>query len=201
MKIASFPSQQKCKQICRRLAPHEARHHGQLGLTVIELLVVVAIVAILASLATPSFTNSLLRNRATAEVNQLAGDLQFARAEAIKEGQTVTICTSSNGTTCQMSTNWNGGWIIFSDANGNQKVDTGETILRAQKKWLSADTFAADHSISAITFSSDGLALNLPGAVTVTLHTTPQESYSTQCLILNVIGHLQIQNSGTGNCT
>ena len=76
-------------------------------------------------------TNS---NRIAAEINGLLGDLQFARAEAIKEGQTVTVCVSSNGATCAGAavSTWQNGWIVFSDVNNDHTVDAGDAILRVQ---------------------------------------------------------------------
>ena len=64
----------------------------QTGFTLTELMVVVAIVAILLGIGVPSYRYISNSYRMSAEVNGLLGDLQYARSEAIKEGQTVTTC-------------------------------------------------------------------------------------------------------------
>jgi len=71
----------------------------------------------------PSYRYVITSNRVSAEVNGLLMDMQFARSEAIKEGRTVTVCTSLNGTSCANSNVWHTGWIVFMDINNNQAVE------------------------------------------------------------------------------
>src|ERR1700745_3875980 len=122
------------------------RRHG--GFTVTELMVVVAIVAILLSLGMPSFRYITNSYRMSAEVNGLLGDLQYARSEAIKEGQTVTTCVFTNGTTCTGGTQGAGGCVVFSDPNANGTVDGGEPVLRVQNSFTGQvpDTFNASNA-------------------------------------------------------
>lgn len=174
-------------------------------MTLLELLTVIAVIAVLMAIAVPSFVSLTQTNRVAGEVNALAGDLQFARAEAVKEGLPVSICASSNGTSCLGTATWNTGWIVFSDPNGNQTVDAGDLVLRKQIPWTSTDTFTAadsnSNAIKAVTYSRDGFAINLAGTVTWTLHTSPTNSAATRCVSLNIVGHQQVQTSGTGSCT
>src|SRR6516162_378578 len=83
------------------------------GITLIELLVTMTVVVILLSIGVPSFRYVTNANRIAGEVNGLLGDLQFARAEAVKEGQTVTVCRSLTGKSCQDLISWEKGWIVF----------------------------------------------------------------------------------------
>ena len=66
------------------------------GFTLVELVTVMTIVAVLMALGVPSYQYVTNANRISSEVNGLLGDMQYARSEAIKEGQTVTICSSAN---------------------------------------------------------------------------------------------------------
>src|SRR5277367_3145724 len=93
------------------------------GFTLVEVVVTVAVAAILLSIAVPSFRYVTNSNRIAGESNGLVGDLQFARAEAIKEGRTVTVCVSTDGANCTGSTSWEGGWIVFSDPTNFGVVD------------------------------------------------------------------------------
>lgn len=97
----------------------------------IELLVVIAIVGILASLAAPSFSTMIKNNRLVTNINDLSADLALARSESIKRGKRITLCMSSNGTSCATSgATWASGRIVFVDSDADGTVDTGDTILR-----------------------------------------------------------------------
>jgi type IV fimbrial biogenesis protein FimT len=169
---------------------------------------VMGIAAILMSIAIPSYQYITNSNRIAAEVNGLLGDMQFARAEAIKEGQTVTVCVSSDGATCNGSASWNLGWIVFSDVNSDRTVDAGDAVLRVQGTFTSPDTFAASNAISAITFNREGFAsANGTGLATglalVTLHSQPINNDATRCLSINMVGMMTVQTTKTigGTCT
>jgi type IV fimbrial biogenesis protein FimT len=71
-------------------------------------------------------------HRLSAEVNQLIADIHLTRSEAIKRSDTVTLCMSNTGNDCTRTSEWRYGWIVFTDINSNQRVDTGEVVLRVQ---------------------------------------------------------------------
>lgn len=93
------------------------------GFTLIELMVTVSIVVILATLAAPSMSSFVTSMRLTSASNQLYGDLNLARSEAIKRNYRVLVCPSSNGTSCATGTNWAVGWILCVDADSNGACD------------------------------------------------------------------------------
>lgn len=95
-------------------------HHPtklQLGLTLVELMLTVGILAILASLAAPSFTQLIERWRVRDAAETLTSSLYYARSEAIKRGGNTIIQANTD-------TDWSTGWHIFFDANGNRAQDT-----------------------------------------------------------------------------
>lgn len=83
------------------------------GFTLIEMLVVVAIIGILAALAAPSMTRLLERGRLRGAAEQVASDLQLARTEAIKRNQDVKVTFSSD----TPSTSWCYGVRVGGDCN------------------------------------------------------------------------------------
>ena len=172
-----------------------------IGVTSMELLTVMAMIAILSGIAVPSFISLIQSNRVAGEVNALSGDIQFARSEAIKEGLPVSLCVSVNGSSCLNINTWNKGWIVFSDPNGNQVLEPGELILKKQIPWTNTDTFTADNNISALSYNRDGFAFNLPGTVIWTLHTQPFNASASRCLVVNIAGRQQVQTPSNGNCT
>jgi type IV fimbrial biogenesis protein FimT len=169
------------------------------GFTLVELVFTVTIAAILVSIGVPSFRYVTNANRVASEINGLLGDMQFARAEAVKEGNTVTICSSLDGATCSGATTWNTGWIVFMDGNGNKTVDANEPVLRVQAALPAGDTLG-DGTTKAVTFNREGFALALPGTITLALHDVTANSAYTRCLAISIVGQLQTQKYG-GACT
>ena len=197
--LTLFP--EKCVTPLSRRSGRTCRPVAMLGMTLLELVVVMAAMGVLLAIAVPSFVAMTQTNRVASEVNALSGDFQFARAEAIKEGLPVTICTSSDGSSCSTSASWNAGWIVFSDINGTQTVDAGDTVLRRQIAWKNSDTLATDSGLAALTYSRDGFAIALPGTVTWKLKTQPLNASASRCMAVNIAGRQQVQKTGTGNCS
>jgi len=158
------------------------------GFTLIETMVTVVVCSILLVIAVPSFIYVTNSNRLTGEVNGLLGDLQFARAEAIKEGVNVTACVSTNGTNCAGATTWQSGWIVFS-------VPTN-TVLRVQNPFTSTDTFLASNGVSAITFNREGYAVGIANGTLISLHDITNNSAWTRCLSVSFIGQLVTERYG-----
>lgn len=93
------------------------------GFTLIEMMITIAIVAILAALAAPSLQQLVINNRIVSDTNLLIGDLALARGEALKRGARVTVCTSSDGATCTGGTDWSAGRLVFVDEGVAGTVD------------------------------------------------------------------------------
>jgi type IV fimbrial biogenesis protein FimT len=169
------------------------------GYTMVELIITVMVGSILLTVAIPTFfwvTNS---NRIAAEINGLLGDMQFGRAEAVKEGTPVTVCVSSNGTSCGGVNTWQSGWIVFSDVNGNAVVDPGDVILRIQAPFTSTDTFVASNAVSAVTFNRDGYANGIAAGTLIELHDQTNNHNWTRCLAINLVGLIATQTYNTNS--
>ena len=114
------------------------------GFTLIELIVTVSIAAILVSIAAPSFSSMLERNKATVAANEMVSALLLARSEALKRRNNVTVCTSVDQTTCAGTgeQDFSKGWIVFVDCDKDRVVDAlvdcgnaaleAETLIKAQ---------------------------------------------------------------------
>ena len=170
------------------------------GFTLIELLVAMAIIAVLMAIGVPAYKTITYNTRVSSEINAMQGDLQFARSEAQKGGQSVTVCASANQTTCAANNVWGAGWIVFIDLDNNGNRDTTtEPLLRKQTALVANDVFTALSGTSAvpyITFNRMGYLQN-SSAVTqdikMSLH--PQNELSatwTRCLRISQIGGLKV---------
>jgi type IV fimbrial biogenesis protein FimT len=175
------------------------------GFTLLETVIVMGMVAILMAVAVPSYRYITNANRIAAEVNGLLGDLQFARAEAIKQGSTVTVCVSSNGTSCSGSavSTWQNGWVVFNDINNDHQINGGDAVLRTQATFTSSDTFVASPASGYITFNREGFASGGTAAagMLISLHAITANSASTRCLNITFAGLMTVQTYGQTNNT
>ena len=155
----------------------------------------IAIAAIVATIAIPSFQYVTNSNRVAAEVNGLLGDLQFARAEAIKEGQPVTVCMSKLGQTCDTTGNaWNSGWIVYSNptfTGANTTTPAAGSVLRIQSTFTSTDTFLAAPAFSSITYNREGYAIGVGNGTLISLHDSTDTTAWTRCLAVSMNGMTQ----------
>lgn len=179
------------------------------GVTLVELLVVITLVSILTFIGLPSYRYVTNSARVSGEINALLADMELARSEAVKEGSTVTICTSTDGATCSTATNatngWNGGWIVFSDFNGNGAFDKNvDALIKVGAAFNSNDviTTAGSTAISGITFNREGFAA-LPATdqtsntgVTLKLNVTPTSIRWERCLNITWVGAMATQRGG-----
>lgn len=112
---------------------HDARSRSasrQRGFNILELMLTIAVVAIIAGFAVPSFLNTVRANRVVTDNNELVSALTLARSEAIKRGTRVTVCPTADQTSCAASGGWEQGWMVFVDPTNSGAVDGGEQIIR-----------------------------------------------------------------------
>lgn len=115
---------------------------GQGGFTLIELMVTIAVLAIVVTIAAPSFTTMINGNRSVALGEELATAFNYARSEAVKRGGRISICASSDGASCTAANTWTQGWIVFTDTatSDNAASPTVGTVLR---RWEAPNAGAA----------------------------------------------------------
>jgi len=138
-----------------------------LGYTLIELMSMLAVVSILVSVGLPMLNVFFDSNRMVSNTNDLVAGLNIARSEAIKQQIRVTLCQSADTTSCTGSGQWEDGWIVFQDANGNATVDGGERILRLNAAVDGQVTIRSNdvnnQIASSVSFTSRGLPKALNG--------------------------------------
>lgn len=125
----------------------------QAGFTIMELMIVIAIMAIAAGIAMPSFTDFVRRNEHSSHIREVVGALALARSEAVSK-RTDAVLKPLVGT------NWNSGWQVEVDGTTIRQSDpfpAGYTL-----------TFTVDTSKTALTFNSRGV-LDITASETVTL--------------------------------
>jgi type IV fimbrial biogenesis protein FimT len=169
------------------------------GFTLTEMLVVTAIVAILLSVGVPSYRYITNSYRMSSEVNGLLGDLMYARAEAIKEGNSVTVCASANSTSCSGAAAWQSGWIMFSNPANGANPANAAAILRVQRPFGGSDTFVSNTGVSAVTYNREGFATTAAGFpnTIMKLHDSTSNAAWTRCLTISPQGLIATETPQT----
>ena len=176
------------------------------GVTLIELMTVISILAILAAIAVPSFQSVVASTRLSSAGNDLTASFARARAESIRLGTRVTVCRSNaSNTQCSNTAGegWEVGWLIVQDIQRptvNASVDAGDSItfvgqsLPAQIKVV-GNSFLATYA----SFSADGQPKQMgggmsPGTIRV-CSTSPalQDSTRARDLIMSNTGRIEVK--------
>lgn len=124
------------------------------GFSVIELMIVLAVAAVLLATAVPAFNETIQNNRLATQVNELHAGLSVARSEAVKRNASVKFCLVDTSNECTESSNQ---WIVFLDDDGDDIVDTNEALRVSDPIPGGINvTFSDD----MVVYASSGLATN-----------------------------------------
>ena len=140
------------------------------GFTLVELVITLAVAAILLTLAVPNFSQFVKNNRLITQANDFVTALNVARSEAIKRGDRVTLCKSSDQVSCAGSGNWEQGWIVFVDVNDDGIVSNPATnVLRVHGALEGNVTLKGDAVLANyVSYVSSGATQQIGGATSAT---------------------------------
>ncbi|MDN5871839.1 MAG: GspH/FimT family protein [Nitrococcus sp.] len=148
------------------------------GVTLIELLAAIAILAILMTAAVPALTRWSDGNWLTTGVNRFHRTLALARSQAIEHRGNVVVCKSSDGRNCEATGGWEQGWLIFLDPGADEQCQDGDAdarcdgdgglIIRAEQGFAHGLTLrGSGNTANAVAFSASGFSQGYPGTFTL----------------------------------
>lgn len=170
------------------------RKHSQRGFTLLEIMMVLVIVALLMSVAVPSFEGFIERSRITNEVNRLVNNLNYARSTAVSQAQVITLASNDDS-------DWSSGWQIYAT----------NTVTVGGVAFVAADTLLKDINGSAarltvnsnaagtpfISFRPNGM-LNENGNVIIAVCDDGDDQQG-RSITINLVGRVTVANAAS--CT
>jgi type IV fimbrial biogenesis protein FimT len=168
------------------------------GLTLIEMLITLGVIALLTVVAVPSLMDTLNRMAVTSAARTIGSALSLARSEAVKRGRNVSICPSTSGTDCAAGT-WATGWIVFVDANGDAdgaagSVDTGDTVIRVYTA-LADLALTTSPTTNLVTYDNKGFG-KLSAVTTFKLCPQDGASANAKSVEVSLSGRARVISSG-----
>jgi type IV fimbrial biogenesis protein FimT len=158
------------------------------GFTLIEMMVTLAVAAILSMIAVPSFRNASLSSQLRSSANDFLATANFARSEAIKRGTAVTMCVSTDGSSCAAG-GWEQGWIVLS----------GTTVLQHESAAPSGFKMSATGSVANLSFQPIGVGAT-PATLTV-CRATPTVGSQERVVTLDATGRAWLRITTNGVCS
>lgn len=151
------------------------------GFTLIELMVTIAVLAIVIVIAAPSFTSVIQSNRTTALHHEILGAIQLARSEAVKRRKEVIVCRSENMTDCANGADWTAGWLV--------KEVAGDVV----KIWDPVSGMAVTGPITGAVFRGSGMATT---ATNFTITTSSCTSGTKYTIVVSLTGSAAASKTG-----
>lgn len=185
-----------------RGAPHPlpSQDGTQGGFTLIELMVTIAVLAILLGIAAPSFNDVSLSSKLSSHANNLIASINMARSEAIKRNVRVTLCASADGTDCATSGGWEQGWVVKYDASNNSCNASSPDwkVIHRQQAASSGLKISETNSVRSLCFDPTGVGAT---AATLTLcRATPSVGSQERVVSVTATGRASVRKTTAGAC-
>jgi type IV fimbrial biogenesis protein FimT len=166
------------------------------GFTLIELMIVLVVMAILLSLAAPSFIDVIRNNRIQTTADDFFTSLVITRNEALKRNQAVVICKTGDGVNCTTAGSWEQGWLIYADVDSDGSKDAGEPVIHVNNTFPTGYTLKAAGSSDLMAYRPDG---SPSGFDTFVLCDGDEDLNRAREIIVNIVGRPRLKKT-TNDC-
>lgn len=169
------------------------------GFTLIELMVTVAVLAIVAMIAVPSFQSTIASNQLDEGRDRLRSAIQFAKSEAIARNDTVSLCPSADGIGCGDNSNWNGFWLVVEDSNASGSVSIANTLRVFDAPAAGQVQVRHSDGQTVLRFTPEGIAPDL-NSDTFSFCDPEADSDPRSMLVASVTGVVRYGTKAEANC-
>jgi type IV fimbrial biogenesis protein FimT len=174
-----------------RGAGSRLRRYYRGGYTLVDLMIALALLAIILALAVPGFAELIERQKISATTADLLAAIRLTRAEAIRRGQRVDLVPADGA-------DWRSGWMIFIDGNDNRRVDAGEAIILvhdAVARGITINSVMTDSSTAYIAYAASGRTRTNANSQTPQLgHLSLSLGAQQRRIIINFLGRARTCN-------
>lgn len=157
------------------------------GFTLVELMVTIAVLAIVLAIAIPGMDELTLSNRLGAYANNLVASTHLARGEAIKRNAVVTMCVSTDGENCAAG-GWEQGWIVLA----------GENVVHIQQAVASGFKISESGGLAALDFQPTGFGATQ--AIFTVCRSTPTVGGRERVVTVSPTGRPSVERTSAGSC-
>ncbi len=165
------------------------------GFTLAELLVGVALGALLLAMALPGYRAWIADEQLMNHARLLAGSMQLARSEAIKRGHRVNLCKSADGVQCADAGRWDQGFIVHGDIDRTGEVDGADAIIRFEPAPMDIRVSANRPLQDYVSYTSFGNARMLSGALQMGTFTVCKPGRRAVEVVLVATGRVRIDRT------
>jgi type IV fimbrial biogenesis protein FimT len=167
----------------------------QVGFTLFELLVALAVAAILVTAGLPRLHNMVLDNRITAKANHFVATMSAARSSAVRYQRPAVVCATSNFDsavpTCSGSTDWSNGWIVWVDKNRDATAAADEIVVVAPP--LNDSITMNSGSVDRFSYDARGFGASAGGALSFC---DDREGETGRMIRINSAGRVNVDTLG-----
>lgn len=163
---------------------------GAQGFTLIELMIVIAVIAVLLSLAVPAFMDAALSSKLSSYANNFVGSAHLARSEAIKRNAVVILCVSTNGTSCTAG-GWEQGWIVRS----------GTTLIHRQQALPNGFKITEQSGTPLISLNFQPTGIGATSATLKVCRSAPNVGKQDREIVISLTGRPSVTTKNTGTCS
>jgi type IV fimbrial biogenesis protein FimT len=136
------------------------------GYTLVEIVVALAILAVLLGSAAPTFARLVAEQQLRDEARRLSDAILHARSEALKRNQPVVICASVPADPCGPTRRWHDGWLMFADVDRDGAPGAGEPSIGHDGPAAPRVTLTANRPVAHyLRFDWAGQARTVTGAL------------------------------------
>ncbi len=183
--------------------PQRTRHRprpSHEGVSLVEVLIAMALVAVLMSLAVPMAKSLQARRAVDAALGLLTSDFSLARAEAIRRGHFVIICPTDDGTACADKDDWQKGWLLLEQVKAKTGSAPTTFPIRVQGPLPGIASLEVNLGLKQkqFRFGPTGIGVSASGNIVLV---PAADTSARRLLCISPSGTQELRDPGTKSCS